>query len=35
MVGTCGQRMFFSEQSGVIRYDPSGSGATAASPVLQ
>ena len=34
-VGTTGQRMFFSDQSGVIRYDPSGAGATAASPALQ
>jgi hypothetical protein len=34
-VGTTGQRMFFSDQSGVIRYDPSGSGATAASAALQ
>jgi type IV pilus assembly protein PilA len=34
-VGTTGQRMFFSDQSGVIRYAASGSGATAASPSLQ
>jgi type IV pilus assembly protein PilA len=34
-VGTTGQRMFFSDQSGVIRYDPSGAGATVASPPLQ
>ena len=34
-VGTTGQRMFFSDQSGVIRYDPSGAGATAASAALQ
>jgi type IV pilus assembly protein PilA len=34
-VGTTGQRMFFSDQSGVIRYAASGSGATAASPALQ
>ena len=34
-VGSTGQRMFFSDQSGVIRYAASGSGATAASPALQ
>jgi type IV pilus assembly protein PilA len=34
-VGATGQRMFFSDQSGVIRYDPSGAGATQASPPLQ
>ena len=34
-VGTTGQRMFFSDQSGVIRYAASGSGATSASPALQ
>jgi type IV pilus assembly protein PilA len=34
-VGTTGQRMFFSDQSGVIRYAASGAGATAASPALQ
>ena len=34
-VGTTGQRMFFSDQSGVIRYAASGSGATVASPALQ
>src|SRR5208282_1437296 len=34
-VGTSGQRMFFSDQSGVIRYDPSGAGATVASAPLQ
>jgi type IV pilus assembly protein PilA len=34
-VGTTGQRMFFSDMSGVIRYDPSGAGATAASAPLQ
>ena len=28
VVGTTGQRMFFTDQSGVIRADPSGSGAT-------
>jgi type IV pilus assembly protein PilA len=34
-VGTTGQRMFFSDQSGVIRYDASGAGATASSAALQ
>jgi type IV pilus assembly protein PilA len=34
-VGTTGQRMFFSDQSGVIRYSATGAGATAASPALQ
>jgi len=34
-VGTTGQRMFFSDQSGVIRFAASGTGATAASPALQ
>jgi type IV pilus assembly protein PilA len=34
-VGTTGQRMFCSDQSGVIRYDPSGTGCTAASAALQ
>ncbi len=34
-VGTSGQRAFFSDQSGVIRYDPTGAGATVASPPLQ
>jgi type IV pilus assembly protein PilA len=34
-VGTSGQRMFFSDQSGVIRYAASGAGATVASPPLQ
>ena len=34
-VGTTGQRMFFSDQSGVIRYAATGAGATAASPALQ
>jgi type IV pilus assembly protein PilA len=34
-VGTSGQRMFFSDQSGVIRYAVSGAGATVASPPLQ
>jgi type IV pilus assembly protein PilA len=34
-VGGSGQRMFFSDQSGVIRYATSGAGATVASPPLQ
>jgi prepilin-type N-terminal cleavage/methylation domain-containing protein len=34
-VGSTGQRMFFSDQSGVIRYAASGTGATVASPPLQ
>jgi type IV pilus assembly protein PilA len=34
-VGATGQRMFCTDQSGVIRYDPSGSGCTSASLVLQ
>jgi type IV pilus assembly protein PilA len=34
-IGTSGQRAFFSDQSGVIRYDASGAGATVASPPLQ
>ncbi len=35
-VGTTGQRMFCSEQSGVIRYEPSGAGCAApGSPSLQ
>jgi len=34
-VGSTGQRMFFSDQSGVIRYSATGAGATAASPALQ
>ena len=34
-VGTTGQRMFFSDESGVIRYSASGAGATVASPPLQ
>ena len=34
-VGTTGQRMFCSDQSGVIRFDPSGAGCTAASNPLQ
>jgi len=34
IVGSSGQRAFFSDQSGVIRYDTTGAGATAASPAL-
>jgi type IV pilus assembly protein PilA len=34
-VGTTGQRMFCSDMSGVIRYDPSGAGCTNASSALQ
>jgi type IV pilus assembly protein PilA len=34
-VGTTGQRMFCSDQSGVMRFDPSGAGCTAASLALQ
>jgi len=34
VVGQSGQRAFFTDQSGVIRYDASGAGATAGSPAL-
>ena len=34
-VGTTGQRMFCSDQSGVIRFDPSGAGCNNASAPLQ
>jgi type IV pilus assembly protein PilA len=34
-VGTTGQRGFFSDQSGVIRFTTDGSAATAASPAIQ
>ena len=34
-VGTSGQRSFFSDQSGVIRYQTTGAAATVASPPLQ
>jgi type IV pilus assembly protein PilA len=34
-VGTSGQRAFFSDQSGVIRYNAAGAGATIADPPLQ
>jgi prepilin-type N-terminal cleavage/methylation domain-containing protein len=33
-VGSSGQRSFFTDQSGVIRYDTTGAPATAASPAL-
>jgi prepilin-type N-terminal cleavage/methylation domain-containing protein len=33
-LGSSGQRAFFTDQSGVIRYDTTGAGATAASPAL-
>jgi hypothetical protein len=35
VLGASGQRMFCLDQSGVIRYDPSGSGCTNASAVIQ
>ena len=34
IVGSSGQRAFFTDQSGVIRYDTTGAGALAASPAL-
>ena len=34
VVGQSGQRAFFTDQSGVIRYDASGAGANASSPAL-
>jgi type IV pilus assembly protein PilA len=34
IIGSSGQRAFFTDQSGVIRYDTTGAGATAASPAL-
>jgi type IV pilus assembly protein PilA len=34
IVGSSGQRAFFTDQSGVIRYDTTGAGADAASPAL-
>jgi prepilin-type N-terminal cleavage/methylation domain-containing protein len=34
VVGQSGQRAFFTDQSGVIRYDVTGAGATASSPAL-
>jgi type IV pilus assembly protein PilA len=33
-VGSSGQRMFCTDQTGVIRYDPTGSGCTSASSTL-
>jgi type IV pilus assembly protein PilA len=35
VVGQSGQRGFFSDQSGVIRYTTNGSAPTVASPALQ
>jgi type IV pilus assembly protein PilA len=35
VVGASGQRMFCTDQTGVIHYDPTGSGCTTASLVLQ
>jgi type IV pilus assembly protein PilA len=35
VVGGSGQRMFCTDQSGVIRYDPSGAGCTDASAAVQ
>ena len=35
VVGSSGQRMFCTDQAGVIRYDPSGSGCTIASLPLE
>lgn len=35
VVGSSGQRMFCTDQGGVIRYDPSGAGCTAASDPVQ
>jgi len=35
VVGSSGQRMFCTDQSGIIHYDPTGSGCTSASLVLQ
>jgi prepilin-type N-terminal cleavage/methylation domain-containing protein len=34
LIGSSGQRAFFTDQSGVIRYDTTGATATAASPAL-
>jgi type IV pilus assembly protein PilA len=34
VVGSSGQRMFCADQTGVIRYDPTGSGCTSASSTL-
>ena len=35
VIGSSGQRMFCTDQTGVIHYDPTGSGCTLASLVLQ
>jgi type IV pilus assembly protein PilA len=35
VIGASGQNMYCSDQTGVIHYDATGSGCTAASPVLQ
>src|SRR2546421_12872787 len=35
VIGASGQRMFCTDQTGVIHYDPTGSGCTSASVVLQ
>ena len=35
VIGSSGQRMFCTDQSGIIHYDPTGSGCTSASLVLQ
>lgn len=35
VIGASGQRMFCSDQSGVIHYDPTGAGCTGASLVLE
>ncbi len=35
VIGSSGQRMFCADQTGVIRYDPSGAGCTAASAAVQ
>ena len=34
-VGTTGQRMFYSDQTGTIRFDPTGAGASATSTPLK
>jgi type IV pilus assembly protein PilA len=35
VIGSSGQRMFCADQTGVIHFDPSGSGCTLTSPVLE
>jgi type IV pilus assembly protein PilA len=35
VVGSSGQRMFCTDQTGVIRYDPSGAGCTGANPTVE